>query len=71
MFCRILTHVREKFNPEAIVCQCGADGLAGDPMESFNLTPVALAKCVHLLLSWKLPTLLLGGGVWVMIKGLS
>lgn len=54
--------MKEKFDPEAVVCQCGADGLAGDPNESFNLTPLSLGKCVYTLLSWKLPILLLGGG---------
>jgi len=60
--CRVLLNVRTKFQPEVIVCQCGADGLAGDPMESLNLTPHALGKCIYTMLSWKLPLLLLGGG---------
>lgn len=59
---RILVKVKEKFNPEVVVCQCGADCLAGDPMESFNLTQLSLGRCVSTLLSWKLPILLLGGG---------
>ncbi|XP_053397773.1 histone deacetylase 8-like [Mercenaria mercenaria] len=62
LVCRVLVKVKDKFDPEAVVCQCGADGLAGDPMESFNLTSLSLGKCVYTLLSWKLPVLLLGGG---------
>ncbi|KAK3580273.1 hypothetical protein CHS0354_023511 [Potamilus streckersoni] len=62
LVCRILTHVKDRYKPEVVVCQCGADGIAGDPMESFNLTPVALMKCIYLLLSWNLPIMLLGGG---------
>jgi acetoin utilization deacetylase AcuC-like enzyme len=62
LFFRVLVKVKEKFDPEVVVCQCGADGLAGDPNESFNLTPLSLGKCVYTLKSWKLPILLLGGG---------
>ncbi|XP_052810380.1 histone deacetylase 8-like isoform X2 [Mya arenaria] len=61
LVCRILVKVKEQYQPDVVVCQCGADGLAGDPMESFNLTPFALGKCLYTLLSWKLPLLLLGG----------
>ncbi|XP_046578893.1 histone deacetylase 8-like [Haliotis rubra] len=62
LFNRVMTKVKEKFRPEAVVCQCGADGIAGDPMESFNLTPLGLGRCVYILQSWKIPLLLLGGG---------
>jgi len=62
LFFRILNKVQETFQPEAVVCQCGADGLAGDPMESFNLTHKGLGKCVYFLLKWNLPTMILGGG---------
>jgi acetoin utilization deacetylase AcuC-like enzyme len=54
--------VRETFNPEVVVMQCGADGLAGDPMSSFNLTLTSYRFCLYLLLKWKLPLLLIGGG---------
>ncbi|KAL8559497.1 hypothetical protein ACOMHN_037161 [Nucella lapillus] len=57
-----MSSVLECFTPEAVVCQCGADGLAGDPMATFNLTPSALRHCVHFLRMRKLPLLLLGGG---------
>ncbi|XP_060065441.1 histone deacetylase 8-like [Ylistrum balloti] len=62
LFCRVIQKVRSMFKPEAVVCQCGADGLAGDPMDSFNLTPRSLGRCVYFILDWSLPTLLLGGG---------
>ena len=57
--------VKEKFSPEAVVLQCGADGLSEDHMASFNLTHIGLAKCVCFVLAWGLPTLLLGGGLWL------
>ncbi|XP_012936369.1 histone deacetylase 8 isoform X2 [Aplysia californica] len=62
VFCRVMKTVQEKFPGQAVVVQCGADSLSDDPMASFNLTHVGLAKCVCFLLSWNLPTLLLGGG---------
>ncbi|XP_064610277.1 histone deacetylase 8-like [Liolophura sinensis] len=62
LFLRVVEKVREVFSPEAVVCQCGADGLAGDPMNSFNLTHLSLGRCVYSLLKWNVPLLLLGGG---------
>ncbi|XP_023226182.1 histone deacetylase 8-like isoform X1 [Centruroides sculpturatus] len=59
---RILNKVYEKFRPDVIVCQCGVDTLSNDPMESFNLTNLGIGNCLKLLLSWKLPLLVLGGG---------
>jgi len=60
--CRVMSAVHEKFRPEAIVCQCGADGVAGDPLGSFNLRPRGLSDCVRYLMDFQLPLVLLGGG---------
>ena len=60
--CRIMNQVRMKFEADAIVCQCGADGLAHDPMVSYNLTPAVLGRCVKYLMAWDKPIILLGGG---------
>lgn len=57
-----MQEVRAQFNPEAVVMQLGADTMAGDPMCSFNMTPVGVGKCLQYVLQWQLPTLLLGGG---------
>lgn len=54
--------VVESFSPDAIVCQCGVDGLSEDPMNCFNLTPKAYIKCIKRIMTWKKPLLLLGGG---------
>ncbi|GAB1607852.1 histone deacetylase 8-like [Argonauta hians] len=62
LFKRIMNEVIRVFSPQAIVCQCGADGIAGDPMNSFNLTSLSLASCVRYFANLKLPLLLLGGG---------
>lgn len=57
-----MQEVKALFNPEAVVMQLGADTIAGDPMCSFNMTPLGVSKCLSHVLEWKLPTLLLGGG---------
>ena len=54
--------VKTRYVPNVLVCQCGADGLAADPMESFNLTPLAYSRCVQYLMAWNVPLLLVGGG---------
>lgn len=65
-----MERVYERFLPDVVVCQCGADGLAGDPMASYNLTPSGLAGCVDFLLTWQKPLLLLGGGMYCILFGL-
>ncbi|KAL1138657.1 hypothetical protein AAG570_008719 [Ranatra chinensis] len=62
LFDRIIKMVKKGFPPDAIVVQCGADGLAGDPLGGFNLTPKAYGHCVKTLMDFKKPTLILGGG---------
>ena len=61
---RIMDLVRGSFEPDVIVLQCGADGLHDDPMDSFSLTSRGLGECVVHVLSWTVPTLILGGGVF-------
>jgi len=57
--------IHEKFRPEVVVCQCGADGIAGDPMACFSLRPQVLSDCVRYLMDFHLPLILLGGGTVV------
>lgn len=59
----LLNSVLEKFKPDAIVIQCGADGLSGDPVgQNFNLSLKAYGHCLKQVLNLKKPTLVLGGG---------
>ncbi|KAI4545309.1 hypothetical protein R6Z07F_020076 [Ovis aries] len=58
----VLKEVYIAFNPKAVVLQLGADTIAGDPMCSFNMTPVGIGKCLKYILQWELATLILGGG---------
>lgn len=62
IFDRVIDMVLAQFPADAIVCQCGADGIAGDPEASFNLTPQALIHCTQRLLRLQKPLVLLGGG---------
>lgn len=38
IFEKVMTEVMARFQPEAVVLQCGADSLAGDRLGVFNLT---------------------------------
>lgn len=58
----VFKRVFEIFNPEAIVLQCGADMIRGDPIGEFNVTPVAIGECLRQVLDKNLPTMVLGGG---------
>ncbi|XP_067951413.1 histone deacetylase 8-like [Watersipora subatra] len=62
VFNSALNMVIKEFIPHTIICQCGADGLAMDEMDSFNLSSSCYVRCVSQVLDLKLPTLLLGGG---------
>ncbi|CAB1345569.1 unnamed protein product, partial [Coregonus sp. 'balchen'] len=62
VFTSVMKEVQTLFNPEAVVMQLGADTMAGDPMCSFNMTPVGVAQSLRHILDWHLPTMLLGGG---------
>ena len=54
---RVVNEIMERFRPEAIVCQCGTD-----PLGTFNLTAKTYVSCARKLQSYRLPTLILGGG---------
>jgi len=62
LFTSVMDAARASFSPEAVVFQCGADALAGDPTRGFNLSSECYAACLRLVLKWSLPTLVLGGG---------
>jgi histone deacetylase 8 len=61
-FRRSTTAVRDAFQPDCVVLQCGCDGLAHDPVGGLCLTSGCLARCVRRVRAWQLPMLVLGGG---------
>ncbi|GMT21732.1 hypothetical protein PFISCL1PPCAC_13029, partial [Pristionchus fissidentatus] len=62
IFKPVMTKVMERFQPDAVVLQCGADSLNGDRLGPFNLTLRGHGECVSFLRSYNVPLMMLGGG---------
>ncbi|KAH9385594.1 histone deacetylase 1/2 [Nematocida major] len=62
IFKPIVGAATDRFKPEVIVLQCGADSLAGDRLGCFNLTHKGHAGCVEFVKSLNIPVMILGGG---------
>lgn len=63
IFTNVVQSTIQNYRPDAIVMQCGVDGLFGDPLGGkWNLDIKSVGMAVKHILSYKLPTLLLGGG---------
>lgn len=61
-FMRATTSLYTHHRPDAIILQCGVDGICNDPLGGFNLTNESFVKCTAHVLSLNKPTLILGGG---------
>lgn len=62
---KLVTAAADIYDPECCVLVCGADGLAGDPLGGWCLTPGGLARCALACASLRpsgCPLLVLGGG---------
>lgn len=66
VFRPVIGKIMEKFQPEAVVLQCGADSLSGDRLGCFNLSIRGHADCVRFVKSFNLPTLVIGGGGYTL-----
>ena len=62
VFAPILRETVSRFQPSAIVLQCGADSLRGDRLGCFNLSIKGHGDCVRMVQGLGLPLLVLGGG---------
>lgn len=62
LFKTVVGRCVEKFQPTAIVLQCGADSLAGDRLGRFNVQVQGHGACVAYCKSLNIPLLLVGGG---------
>jgi histone deacetylase 8 len=51
-----------KFDPDIIVCVCGADILSDDPHAAFNVGSKAYSNCVQDIINTQIPSIFLGGG---------
>jgi histone deacetylase 1/2 len=66
IFRPVIAKIFERFKPEAVVLQCGADSLSGDRLGCFNLSLQGHADAVAFVKSFNVPTLVLGGGGYTM-----
>lgn len=69
----IIEDVKDVFDPDFVIVQCGVDGLAGDPCGVFNWSidnkDGDMAWCIgRIVNNWNRRTLLLGGGLYLGIK---
>jgi histone deacetylase 1/2 len=65
VFVDILLAAVSRFKPKAIVLQCGADTIVGDPLAKvarYNLSLRGHAYCVEAVKSLNIPLVVLGGG---------
>ncbi len=62
LFTRLAGGAASTYRPQAVVLCCGADGLAGDPLGGWCLTPAGLARAAVAASQWGAPLLVLGGG---------
>jgi histone deacetylase HOS2 len=62
LFNKVVRNCVDRYQPSAIVLQCGADSLSGDRLGPFNLQVQGHGECVAFCKSLRLPLLLIGGG---------
>lgn len=80
----VVLPIGERLRPTAVVLQCGADGLADDPMSRLALSNRALCRVVQALMPLSPRLLVLGGGgynpwavsrcwagVWATLNGID
>src|SRR3546814_17561150 len=81
---RAVLPIVRQLQPSAVVLQCGADGLADDPMSNLMLSNRGLWAAVHALMGLAPRLLVLGGGgynpwavgrcwagVWATLNGID
>ena len=57
-----LSRLLPAFDPDIIVCVCGADILTTDPHAEFNVGSDYYSRCISEIVSTSIPTVFLGGG---------
>jgi len=58
----VMKEVIDRFKPEAIQLQCGADSLCGDRLGLFNISIRGHGECVKYIKSFGIPIVMIGGG---------
>lgn len=71
----VIERIKDTFQPDFIVVQCGVDGLAGDPMATWNWSIGGLGSlgwCIDRIVhGWSGKKLLLGGGTYQALMKMS
>ncbi|EPQ50595.1 histone deacetylase [Gloeophyllum trabeum ATCC 11539] len=70
LFKHVIENVCQRFQPSAIVMQCGADSLGLDRLGAFNLSIAAHGECVNFVRMQKVPLMVVGGGGYT-VKNVS
>lgn len=68
IFSRIINKLIPKYQPQVVICQCGADTLTGDRMNSFNLTLDSYNNCINKIITFGTPAVFLGGGGYNIVN---
>jgi histone deacetylase 1/2 len=66
VFRPVLDRIMTRFQPTAVLLQCGADSLAGDRLGCFNLSLRGHGECVAAVKEYGVPILCVGGGGYTM-----
>lgn len=66
VFRPVIAKIMERFQPGAIVLQCGTDSLSGDRLGCFKLSVRGHGDCVNYVKSFGIPTLVVGGGGYTL-----
>lgn len=68
LFTATIENVMSTFDPTVVVLQCGADTIVGDVLGRLDVSTRDYARCVEAVLSYELPTLILGGGGYNVVN---
>lgn len=63
VFKHVFPWIIESFDPDIIVCVCGADVLTADPHAAFDVGSESYANCIADIVKTQIPTVFLGGGI--------
>ena len=62
----VIDNIMKRYQPGAIVLQCGADSISGDRLGCFNLSVRGHGECVKITKQYGVPMILLGGGGYTL-----
>ncbi|KAF9201411.1 Histone deacetylase 8 [Haplosporangium sp. Z 27] len=62
IFDEMIEPLFKTYSADAVVLQCGVDGMTGDPLGKWNLSMNSYGECLKKIMAWKKPVMILGGG---------